>query len=498
MRLDLAGLAQDPVLVYKDTQGLGFDMLAPWLVLAGGSLMALLMAFEFELMRRRRDKALVQAELNSHQALHDALTGLPNWTFFHQRVDEVIARATPDETAAVILADLDRFKEINDTLGHHSGDALLQALSRRLRHSVRAQDTVARLGGDEFGILLESCRSPEDAVRIAEKLRATVRGPVHVSGLSIEVDVSMGIALHLSHRDDVDTLIRHADIALYRSKVVHTPVVYTIDDDHYSPARLQLVSDLRDAIHDGQILVYYQPQAPAVPGAIQSVEALVRWQHPTLGLITPDQFIPLAEQTGMIRSLTQHVLGTALAQCRTWLDAGHRIGVAVNVGARDLLDSGFPDEVTAFLEAAGVEPGMLELEITEDTIFADFARAHAVITRLHDRGVRFAVDDFGAGPTSLTYLKRLPIDILKIDKSFVLGMTEHADDAAIVQSAIHLGQNLRLTIVAEGVETAAVRRHLATLGCDIVQGFELSRPVPAAEVEKLFGPAVETTPAEAA
>jgi EAL domain-containing protein (putative c-di-GMP-specific phosphodiesterase class I) len=270
-------------------------------------------------------------------------------------------------------------------------------------------------------------------------------------------------------------------------------VIYTPEHDHYSPARLQLVSDLRRAIGDGQILVFYQPQSSAAPGPVHTVEALVRWQHPVLGLIPPDEFIPLAEQTGMIRPLTRYVLETALAQCRVWLDNGHRIGVAVNVGSRDLLDAHFPDEVTTCLAAANIAPEMLQLEITEDAIFTDFVRAHSVITRLHDRGVRFAVDDFGAGQTSLTYLKRLPIDVLKIDKSFVIGMAEHNDDAAIVLSAIHLGQNLRLTVIAEGVETAETRERLATLGCDSIQGFHLSRAVPAAEVEELFGPPAVTT-----
>jgi EAL domain-containing protein (putative c-di-GMP-specific phosphodiesterase class I) len=268
---------------------------------------------------------------------------------------------------------------------------------------------------------------------------------------------------------------------------VHAPVVYSADEDHYSPDRLQLVSDLRRAIGEGQILVHYQPLAPAAHGPIRSVEALVRWQHPTLGLVPPDEFIPLAEQTGMIRPLTRHVLETSLAQCRAWQERGHDVGVAVNVGARDLLDASFPEEVMSCLAGAGVEPRMLELEITEDTIFSDPVRAQSVITQLHEHGVRFAIDDFGAGQSSLAYLKRLPIDVLKIDRSFVLGMVENDDDAAIVQSAINLGRNLRVAVVAEGVETAEIRARLASLGCDLIQGFGLARPLPPAELEPLLG-----------
>jgi diguanylate cyclase (GGDEF)-like protein len=436
-------------------------------------------------MRRRRDAALYQAALRSHQALHDALTGLPNRALFGQRLEELLGSGGGE--VAVALVDLDRFKEINDTLGHQSGDMLLQVLGERLLRCVRDTDLVARLGGDEFGILVQPCARPEDALAVADELRAAIAAPVKVSGLTIEVDGSVGIALHPQHGYDVETLMRHADIALYRSKAVHAPVVYAPEHDHYSPSRLQLVSDLRTAIGDGQILVYYQPLAPAGHGEIRSVEALVRWQHPTLGLVPPDEFIPLAEQTGMIRPLTSYVLETSLAQSRAWLDKGHKVGVAVNVGARDLLDAEFPGEVEACLRSAGVEPSLLELEITEDTIFSDPVRAHSVITQLHELGVRFAIDDFGAGQSSLAYLKRLPIDVLKIDRSFVLGMADNDDDAAIVQSAIYLGQNLHVEVVAEGVETVEVRHRLASLGCDLIQGYGLARPLPAADIEPLLG-----------
>jgi diguanylate cyclase (GGDEF)-like protein len=489
IHLETSGLGETPVLVYGQQAGLTAESFAPWLVLALGLPLSLLLAVQFELMRRRRDAAVYQAALNSHQALHDALTGLPNRAMFSNRIEELLAGNGPNRggDVAVALLDLDRFKEINDTLGHQSGDLLLQVLGERLSRCVRETDLVARLGGDEFGILVQPCSRPEDALAVADKVRAVIGAPVKVSGLTIEVDGSVGIALHPEHGHDVETLMRHADVALYRSKAVHAPVVYAPEHDHYSASRLQLVSDLRRAIGEGQIIVNYQPLAPAAHGAISSVEALVRWQHPTLGLVPPDEFIPLAEQTGMIRPLTSYVLETALAQCRAWLDRGHSIGVAVNVGARDLLDADFPAEVAACLRNADVEPQMLELEITEDTIFSDPVRAHSVITQLHEQGVRFAIDDFGAGQSSLAYLKRLPIDVLKIDRSFVLGMADNDDDDAIVQSAIHLGRNLRLAVVAEGVETPEIRNRLAALGCDLIQGYGLARPLPAAELEPLLG-----------
>jgi diguanylate cyclase (GGDEF)-like protein len=482
VRLSIGQTGQTPILVFGDRGGAGAAGWAPLLVAALGIGLTALLALQFELMRRRRDAALHQATVNNHQALHDSLTGLPNRAMFGGRVEELSA------SGAVLLLDLDRFKEVNDTLGHQSGDVLLEVLSKRLSRCVRGSDLVARLGGDEFGVLIQPCADPDTAIVVADKIRHALGEPVEVGGLTIEVDTSIGIALYPHNGRTVEELMRHADIALYRSKALHVPVVYTPEHDHYSPARLQLVSDLRRAISEGQILVYYQPLAPAGHGVIRSVEALVRWEHPTLGLLPPDRFIPLAEQTGMIRPLTRFVLDTALQQCKAWQEDGHRIGVAVNVCARDLLDVNFPHEVELCLQRAGVEPEMLELEITEDTIFCDPVRAHAVITKLHQRGVRFAIDDFGAGQSSLAYLKRLPIDVLKIDRSFVAGMAESNDrDAAIVQSAIHLGRNLHLTVVAEGVETEDVRRRLAALGCDLIQGFGLARPLPAAELETMLG-----------
>ena len=429
-----------------------------------------------------------QAELNRHQALHDPLTDLPNRTLFRDRIEQEIRRGTREgKGAAVMVIDLDRFKEVNDTLGHGSGDALLLGLSKRLRSSIRASDTVARLGGDEFGVLAPGVGGPAEALSLADAIHKALEAPVGVAGLELEVTASVGIALFPQHGADVETLIRHADVALYRSKESHSSVVYSPDHDHYSPTRLRLLTGLRRAIANGEIVVNYQPQTSASSAVIRGVEALVRWEHPELGLIMPDQFIPLAEHTDLIRPLTFHVLDTAVSQCGAWTDRGWDIGVAVNVTGRDILDAGFPSDVLDCLRRHGVEPGRLELEITENTIFSDPVRAHSVLRQLSDLGVRIAIDDFGAGNSSLGYLARLPVDVLKIDKSFVLAMSDGSTATAIVRSTIELGHNLGLEVIAEGVETEELRQQLIDLRCDTVQGFVFGRAMPATEVETMFG-----------
>ncbi len=428
-----------------------------------------------------------QAELNRHQALHDPLTGLPNRALFRDRVEEEIGRNRPEgQGAAVILIDLDRFKEVNDTLGHQSGDALLLGLADRLEQSVRTGSTVARLGGDEFGVLAPGVESDEDALALAASIHGALAAPVPVGELELEVSASAGIALFPRDGEDVETLIRHADVALYRSKESHASIVYRPAHDHYSPTRLKLLTGLRRAIANGEIVVNYQPQADAASGVVGSVEALVRWEHPELGLVMPDQFIPLAEHTDLIRPLTFHVLDTAVAQCRDWSERGWDVGVAVNITGRDLLNASFPDEVAACLARQGVAPRKLELEITENTIFSDPERALTVLTRLSALGVRLAIDDFGAGNSSLGYLSRLPVDVLKIDRSFVLEMDRSSSATTIVQSTIELGHNLGLEVVAEGVETEERRRQLIELRCDVTQGYLHGRAVPPEEVEKLF------------
>jgi len=328
---------------------------------------------------------------------------------------------------------------------------------------------------------------------LAQRVLEALRCPRVVSGVEVDVDASIGIALYPDHGEDVDTLLRHADIAMYVSKERGMAMLYAPELDHHSAGQLALVAQLRRAIEQREITVYYQPQAEFRTGKVRSVEALVRWQHPERGLLAPDAFIPVAEHTGMIRALTAHVLDTALEQCRRWQDEGLELGVAVNITGRDLLDLRFADEVEALLHKWNIDPCYLELEITENTVLADPARARAVLLALSDLGVRLAIDDFGSGNSSLAYLKRLPINVLKIDKSFVLQMEASDDDAVIVRSTIDLGHNLGLRVVAEGVETGWAWGQLRELGCDVAQGYYLGRPAPAEALRDLLAAAEHFT-----
>ncbi|CAN5724473.1 hypothetical protein BH24ACT26_BH24ACT26_19760 [soil metagenome] len=422
-----------------------------------------------------------QAAESEHQALHDGLTGLPNRTLFRDRVGNAILAGDRDgHGAAIMLMDLDRFKEVNDTLGHHSGDLLLQEMGRRLRETVRGADTVARLGGDEFAILLPKVSHREDAVHVAEKILDSLKQPFEVQDLTLDVGASIGIALFPDHGADADTLIQLADVAMYLAKGAHSGYeVYQQERNEYSPRRLALVSELRSAIEHRELQVFYQPKADLATGEVIGVEALIRWDHPRDGLIPPDKFIPIAENTGLIKPLTMHVLDVALAQCRAWNLEGTPLKVAVNLSARNLLDIELPNDIDRLLQKWDVRTTSLQLEITESTIMADPVRTNEILSQLSAMGVGVAIDDFGTGYSSLSHLNALPVDEIKIDKSFVLGMASDENDAVIVRSIIDLGRNLDLRVVAEGVETRTLWNRLAMLGCDIAQGYFLSRPLPA-------------------
>jgi len=433
----------------------------------------------FPLLRRVTRRLRGHLEEIEHQALHDGLTGLPNRDLFRRRIDEALAEAQQRRTGvSVLLLDLDRFKEINDTLGHQSGDLLLQALAKRLETLIRDTDTVARLGGDEFAIVSPGAGNEGDALVLAERIRAGLEAPFALAGLTVEVEASVGIALYPDHGDDVEALIRHADVAMYNGKKTHRPMLYSPKDDHYSPDRLALVGELRRAIANRELVIHYQPRVELATGDVHAVEALVRWDHPERGLLSPGEFLPLAEHTGMIRPLTRYVMDAALADCAGWAQEGLRPGVSVNLSARDLLDADLPREVESLLSKHGVDPTLLEVEITEHTILTDPERARIVLERLRDLGVRLSIDDFGTGFSSLGQLKRLPVDVLKIDRSFVLNMEHDDNDDVIVRSTIELGHNLGLRVVAEGVETQETWGRLAQLGCDTAQGFFISRPLP--------------------
>ena len=443
------------------------------------------------------DRLRQQAAENEHQALHDALTGLPNRTLFRERVQTAIADPSGGPFA-VVMMDLDGFKEVNDTLGHHNGDLLLQEMAARLTAAAGEGNTVARLSGDEFALLLRDA----DAASATEKAKQLLRPldqPFVVQELTLEVGGSLGLALFPQHGTDPDTLIQRADVAMYLAKGGRTGVeVYTPERDQYSPARLALLAELRRGIEEGELGVLYQPKADVLTGRIIGAEALVRWHHPKRGLVSPDEFVPIAEHTGLLRPLTLHVLETAISQCARWREAGIDIGIAVNLSVRNLLDLELPDDVERLLRRFGVPPGSVVLEITESTIMADISRTQAVLGRFDALGVDIAIDDFGTGHSSLAYLKRLPVDELKMDKSFVFGMATNENDRLIVRSTIELGRNLGLRVVAEGVESKDVLEDLRAMGCHVAQGYYLSRPVSAAHLTarltepSLYGSAAQT------
>jgi diguanylate cyclase (GGDEF)-like protein len=421
-----------------------------------------------------------QAAENQHQALHDSLTGLPNRTLLRDRTDQVIHQADRELVpAALLLLDLDRFKEVNDTLGHHYGDELLVQVGERLRSRLREVDTVARLGGDEFAILLPRIQTAEGAVAVAGKLQAAFDEPFTLEDLALDVEASIGVALYPEHGSDPDELLQHADIAMYVAKDTHAGfVLFDPKQDQHSPRRLALLGELRRAIDHQQLILHYQPKVNAHTGQMLGVEALVRWQHPEHGLLPPGEFIPLAERTGLIGPLTNYVLDAALRQCRDWRQAGHELAVAVNVSARSLLDLAFPDQVAGLLARWELPARLLVVEITESTIMADPTHALEILSRLNIMGVQVAIDDFGTGYSSMAHLKTLPVHELKIDRSFVSQMTSDTRDAVIVRSTVDLGRNLGLRVVAEGVEDVVTLRELDALGCNAIQGYYISRPVP--------------------
>ena len=421
-----------------------------------------------------------EAIAKEHQALHDALTGLPNRELFRDRIEQSIrANRRSGEFAVVMLMDLDHFKEINDTLGHHHGDLLLEEVARRLQASLRDSDTVARLGGDEFGVLLPRVEKPADAHAVAQQLLVQLREPFVLEGMRLEIDASIGIALHPMHGDDVETLQQRADIAMYSAKQSGRGIaLFEAELDRHSPRRLALAGGLRSAISEGQIRLYYQPKADLSTGRIVGVEALARWDHPEFGIVGPTEFVPIAEQTGLITPLTSFVLDAALCQVAEWKASGLTLTVAVNLSARSFLDTQLAVEIPRLLNRWEVPAELLELEITESMLMAEPARAEATLARLSQIGLTLSVDDFGTGYSSLANLKRLPVDVIKIDKSFVMEMAVDASDAAIVRSTIDLAHNLGLRVVAEGVESEDAWRHLHALGCDYAQGYYLARPLP--------------------
>jgi diguanylate cyclase (GGDEF)-like protein len=440
-------------------------------------------------LQRQTAELRSSADRDRHQATHDALTGLPNWELLRDRLEQGLSAAARSAgEVAMLLIDLDRFKEINDTLGHSYGDKLLCQVGPRLRSVLRDGDTVARLGGDEFAVLLPSVEGVDEARAVAERLREALHRAFDVEGVALDVEASIGIVLSPWHGTDTEELLRNADIAMYAAKELKSGAVVFQPDEHVTaPWRLTLLGDLRRALEGtDELFLNYQPKYTLDGERIEGVEALLRWQHPAQGLIPPGEFIPVAEGTGIILRLTERVLGLALAQMRVWLDAGHGVPVAVNLSTRCLLDVDLPDLVERLLAEHRVPAELLRLEVTESAVMGDAARCMEVLQRLHDLGVRLSIDDFGTGYSSMAYLRRLPVDELKIDRSFVLGMTTTQQDAVLVRTAIDLGHNLGMTVVAEGVEDAEHVLALRALGCDIAQGYHYARPMAGAQLGELL------------
>ncbi|MCM2327015.1 MAG: EAL domain-containing protein [Lysobacter sp.] len=417
-----------------------------------------------------------------HLAHHDPLTGLPNRIRLRQCVESGLAEG--GIAGALLLIDLDRFKEINDTLGHPVGDVLLRRVASTLREGADRfpHACVARLGGDEFAVWIPGAGDAQAAEQAARHVLASLTAPIDIEGYRLEIGASVGVALAPAHADTSSGLLRCADVAMYAAKRTGSShAIYDASQDPYSTERLALLSDLGTAVRDGQLRVHYQPRVRLADGAVQGFEALVRWQHPRLGLLPPSRFVPLAELSDVIRPLTYWVLAESLHQQREWRDRGIDLRLAVNLSARHLIDEACASRIAEMVARTGVEPSSLELEITESAIIADPERAGATLERIRALGVRVAVDDFGTGFSSMSHLKRLPLTALKIDVSFVRQMLASPADRAIVESTIHLAHDLGLSVIAEGIEDEATMAALRAHGCDEGQGFFIGHPMTAAD-----------------
>ncbi|GAA0921448.1 cyclic Di-GMP phosphodiesterase RmdB [Nonomuraea longicatena] len=421
-----------------------------------------------------------------HQAMHDELTGLPNRKLLSVSTEEALAEARDGERVGFFLLDLHGLKQVNDTLGHPVGDRLLQLMAHRLTHSVRPGDVVARLGGDEFAVLLPKIRDVQAAREVAARLRVALTESVRLEGMSFDLDGAVGIALYPDHAPDFELLLQRADVAMYQAKEARTGVeLYQADKDRNSPERLGLFGELRRALESGQLDLHYQPKVDLEDGRVIGMEALLRWDHPTRGRIPPAEFIPLAEQSYLMRQLTEYVIDRALAQAARWWHLGLRVQLAVNISARDLLDSALPDQLAVGLARYRLPPVAIQLEVTERVLTGE--QAHETIRALAVLGVPLSLDDFGTGYSSLIRLQRLVVSEVKIDASFVTRIGESADDERIVRSIVDLVRSLGLRSVAEGVESEDIAARLRAMGCDLGQGWFYSEPMPSPEATAWLG-----------
>lgn len=415
-----------------------------------------------------------------HDTTHDPVTELPNRILFHDRLQQALSTAQREDLhVAILILELSNFKELNNTLGHYNGDRVLKKVATRLRNVLRESDTIARYSGDEFSILLPKIDSIESTLAIAHKLSASMDAPFEIEGLAVGIHFRMGIAQYPEHSLDTDTLQQRANVALQAAKNVQDNIViYDSKHDQYSPKRLTLMGELRQAINANELLLFYQPKLDLSTNKIHAVEALIRWQHPIHGLLGPDEFIPLAERTGLIHPLSVWTLDAALQQIKNWQEQGYDICIAINLSTLLLLDQELPDLIAGKMALYEIPVEHLKVEITESAIIADPERALEVLERINNMGIHISIDDFGTGYSSLAYLSKLPINEIKIDRSFVMQMIENKREANIVQATINLAHNLDLSVVAEGVEDAQTLQRLREMSCNVAQGFYISRPAP--------------------
>ncbi|MDB5862200.1 MAG: hypothetical protein JWO70_6 [Betaproteobacteria bacterium] len=454
---------------------------------------------EIERMGRAIATFKQATERVTYLAHYDSLTELPNRTLFRDRLIQAMARTRRNSgTLAVMLLDLDRFKEINDTLGHTAGDEALRAVSHMLTSVLREIDTIARLGGDEFAVIVEQSSLPHVEL-IAQRIEHAFSDPLMIQGREFFVTASIGIALHPDHGRDVDELLQSADVALYGAKEEgrNTHQVYRVEMNAQADQRLNMDRLLRRALERREFVLHYQPKVALSSDTIVGAEALIRWQSKELGLVGPADFIPLAEETGLIVPISEWVVLTACTQAKAWQDAGLQpLLMSVNLSPRQFRQANLVETIAAALDATGLEPRFLELEITEGTVMHHADKAITILNELHQLGVQLSIDDFGTGYSSLSYLKRFPVQRLKIDQSFIRGVTSDTNDAAIVTAVVTLAKNMKLKLVAEGVETDGQRAFLRALDCDEYQGYYFSGPVPADEFVRLLTAPVSHPPAE--